>query len=141
MELVTDRMICERMVRQRTPLRLCKRCDIPSPSRAAADQLLLPNLTKSGQFAFSSSEALSHIFKIKAEAINTNPYSLDNLKAPLTKSPKPKQNRSQRILTAEEIRKSNHERSKLAVKKHHNTSINRLKLRSELHPFNYLLDF
>ena len=82
MELVTDRMICEKMIRLRTPLRNYKRSDFPSPSRLAADQLLLPNLTMNGEFAHSSTKALSAFFKKKIKVADANPYSIENMKLP-----------------------------------------------------------
>jgi len=82
MELVTDRMICEKMIRLRTPLRNYKRSDFPSPSRLAADQLLLPNLTMNGEFAYSSTKALAAFFKKKIKVADTNPYSIENMKLP-----------------------------------------------------------
>ena len=63
MQLVTDRMIGEKMIRLRTPLSKYKRSDFPSPSRLAADQLLLPNLTMNGEFAPGTKKASAASFK------------------------------------------------------------------------------
>lgn len=88
MENVTSRMICDRMIMQLQPLNKQKRSDIPSPSKLAQDQLLLPYLTKNGEFMFSSTEAMSKFFAKKEPEIDTNKYSLANMAAPDDKNPK-----------------------------------------------------
>ena len=51
LDLVCDRMICDKMVRSHTPPSNVKRHDIPSPSKMASDQLLLPNMNINGDIA------------------------------------------------------------------------------------------
>ena len=47
---VQNRYICEKVLRPRTPIQKIKVQDIPEPSKLNNDQLLLPNLSKNGEF-------------------------------------------------------------------------------------------
>ena len=113
MELVTDRMICEKMIRLRTPLRKYKRSDFPSPSRLAADQLLLPNLTMDGEFAAKKKVTAS--FKTYVPPAETNPYSIDNIKLPEDKIPLKKSKSIFKVKTAAEVKSHADERSKINI--------------------------
>jgi len=78
---VLNRFICDKVLRPRTPINQIKVSDIPEPSKINADQLLLPHLSKNGEFQSTP------IIKSKAEIaspvtrkIDQNPYSLTNTK-------------------------------------------------------------
>jgi hypothetical protein len=78
---VLNRFICDKVLRPRTPINQIKVSDIPEPSKINADQLLLPHLSKNGEFQSTP------VIKSKAEIaipptrkIDQNPYSLTNTK-------------------------------------------------------------
>ena len=78
---VLNRFICDKVLRPRTPINQIKVSDIPEPSKINADQLLLPHLSKNGEFQSTPRiKSKAEIIIPATRKIDHNPYSLTNTK-------------------------------------------------------------
>ena len=111
LDLVCDRMICDKMVRARTPPSSVKHHSIPSPSRLAQDQLLLPFMNINGDILLKNqktSPARDSTSSPEPQP-DTNPYSISNIKLPVEIA-QPKPQIAYHVESQEEIKKRKSEK-------------------------------
>ena len=139
MELVTDRMMAGRMIRAWTPISRLKRSDIPSPSRLHHDQLLLPYLSRNGEFVIKEPDHT--LFADKKEIMrDENPYSLANMTLP--EEPEPRRSKKMyKVKTLKELQAEKEERSLSQCRKQQKITMNRLKYQDGAKMFDYLQEF
>ena len=78
---VLNRFICDKVLRPRTPINQIKVSDIPEPSKINADQLLLPHLSKDGEFHSTPTiKSAAELTTPITRKLDQNPYSLSNTK-------------------------------------------------------------
>ena len=79
-DTVLNRYICNKVLRPRTPINQIKVTDIPEPSKINADQLLLPFLSKNGEFQKTPAGQTEINLSSPTNPVDSNPYSLKNTK-------------------------------------------------------------